>query len=186
MKALLIARTEGTMAAVRQCTDGKSRIEHMKVMLPQRIEDGHFINCSGDKIGTWDGEDQEIFPLERLVNATRCTDALMNEIYKPINGLFGTASERAKTKDECEGYCEPDAEGYCEPDAEGDDVIDVEIEPDKSGFGEDVSILKDINKAIEKGKLKKAKSLLEASKEILDHDDYKSLKKQIKKAAKNG
>jgi len=154
------------MAAVRQ-GDRKSML---KSMMPQRLEDGKLYNVNGTVIGSWpDAEDQEIIPFDRIENVSRVTEAFLTEIFSNVNQFLGTASEREELSDVEEADTVGDVLSDPEP---GEDLLDETFDTGP------------IEKAIAKGKLKKAKALLEANKEVMDHDDYKALKKQIKKQGK--
>ena len=156
-KATIIAVTEVSMAALRQLKG--DRKEYAEIMLPQRLEDNKLINFKDQVIGTWDGEDQEIYPLEYM-KQKMVTDAWLNKLFAPINGFLGTASEREEEDDEFEETPEP--------------IEEIETDYDPIN----------IEELIKKGKFKKAKKLLKEDKELIDDAEYKTLMKQIKKGMK--
>ncbi len=173
-KSYVMAKTNTAMAAARQIKTGADKKDWIGYMLPQKIENGHMINFRGQNLGLWDVEDQEIVPMEVYTDQKVVTDAWLNKIFEPINKLFGTASEQ-KAIEESEDECSNDS-GSSDSDS-SDDVSDSGADSEDVEAQIDTSKL---DKAIKKGKAKKAKELLAKLKDGISKADYKDYKKQIK------
>lgn len=193
MKKFIIGKTAASMVALRQIKTGSDKIDFMAYMLPQKVEDGKLYNCRGNCIGSWDAEDQELFPVERVLEASRFTDALLNEVLTPINKLFGSASEQellinADDPLEDENEIDDDVEEAevvdDEPKKKGKKgKKDPEPEPEEDEAPDAVDTVDAIKEAIKGGEFKEAKKMLKALGE--DHPKYAKLKKKLKEA-KNG
>lgn len=147
-----IAMIETAMVVCRQW----NKLDAVRRLLPQKLEDGLLYNFHGQVIGSWDAEDQELCKLERVMDATKVTDALLNDIMKPANQLFGSAAEREEVEDDDDSEIEEASEA-----PETEETVDQDEEMD-------IKALKKQLKKLEKGT-----------------KEYKKLKKQIK-GLKNG
>lgn len=154
------------LVSLRQLGNGKSmsRTEFARLMLPHEVKSGQLKSIEGKKLFDWSGEDCEVIPA-KLFDQKVATDAWLNNIVTAVNvNLLGSASEQAEDEDE------PD-EDINEPEDINDDVV----APDDEAV--DTSAL---DKAIKKGKGKKAKKLLAEIEDELSKAEYKTYKKQIK------
>jgi len=157
--AVLTAR----LVPVQQLGNGKMGVvEYARLMLPHKLVDGKCFGIDGEEMKDipFEGKEDCIIIDEKYFAQKMVTQAWRNNIVAGINhNLLGSASNQA----EAEAEPEPETD---EPETD---------EPEQEGFPE-------FDKAIEKGKFKKAKKLLEALGE--DHPLYKQYKKILKKASK--
>lgn len=151
------------MGAARQLIKGTGadRLAWMKHNLPQRIENGVLINYAGEEMGESNLPDQEFAKAERLTDAKVITDALMSDLFTPLNQTIFAKTAPTEKADE------PEDSPECEAAVEEGQVTDDEI-------------IKKLEKAIKKGKAEKAAELLDELKPCLDKKQFKTYKKQIK------
>lgn len=163
------------MGAVRQLIKGSTsdKLAFLQRTLPQRIEDGEFINYMGESIGKTDLDDQELVKVERLLEASQITDKLLTDIFHPLNTRIfidldkevdgePRNSKKAKKKSKKNNV---DALGEPEPSN------------DELSRQADITALK---KYIKKGSAKKASKLLKSLKDTLNKKAFKQYKKQVK------
>jgi len=133
------------------------KIDMLKKLLPQRIEDSSFLNFDGQVI----------------LGAGKLHDVVFHEdnIFEGVNRLTNKFFETFFTP--IDAFLNGDV-------AEEDEPVEDEIE-DATVDEPAIDLLGDIEALLEKDKVKKAKKFL---KEFEDHDDYKKAKKLIKKAGK--
>lgn len=166
MNDITLAKIDTAMGAARQLIKGTTadKLAYLMRHLPQSIVDGQLINYKGESIGATDLEDQVLVKVERLSEAKQITDALMTDIFHPINTrvLVAYAEEGEKELPKLEG----DKKGK-KKESKSEELADDEIQ---------------LIKAIDKGKAKKASKLLkELNKSgTLSEKQWKKYKKQIK------
>lgn len=174
----MISRVGATMTALRQLRG--DRKDFARLMIPQRLEGGQLLAVGGGVLGSWDGEDQEIYPAE-LMDQKVVTDAWLNKLFEPVNKLFGSASEQEAILNSsidglgAEGQI-PDEDGPEPAEEDDNSPSDLDIDAEESN-SVDTSKLE---KAIKKGNAEKAQKLLKGLKEDLPKDAYKAFKKQVK------
>ncbi len=135
----VIAKLEGAMAATRQIKTGADKLDFIMFMFPQQIKDGKLINFKGKIIGAFDADDQVLVEASRVLDATKVTDALMNDVFNPLNKLFGSAGERAEavTEDNEEEVIDLNEETAPAKDIDEDDILDaIEDAVDKDDLDE--------------------------------------------------
>ena len=155
------------MASLRQLKG--DRKDFMEAMLPQRVEGNSLINFKGNAIRHWEAPDQEIVPMELVSEQKVVTDAFLTKVFKYTNDFFFSVEEESSEEPE-------EVEEPVESDAIGRDPDE---EPEVEGHDEqlDTSAL---DKAIKKGKGKKASKLLAEIEGGMSKDQRKAYKKQIK------
>lgn len=149
------------MGAARQLIKGSGvdRLAWLRHNLPQKIEDGQLINYEGEVITDTNLPDQELVKLERLTEAKVITDALLTDLFHPLNTTLFVNTDKEPVEDTDEVVPDPIAT-----------LDEGEVDVDCSK----------LEKAIKKGKKEKAESLLADLKGDLAKDLYKTYKKQIK------
>lgn len=153
--------------------------EMLNYLAPQQIKNGQVLNFKGHVIaGLEDAEDQELNPMDTVETASRVTNALVDRLFKPFLDLLGDTTPVMSASDEdVEVEDEPEAEEVVdapkekkskkskksketEEVAEDEEVAEVEETEEDEAVPSQEDLLKDIKKAIKKGKAKKASKLL--------------------------
>ena len=184
------SQTQEYLGAIKVALRQKvSSYELLRTLLPQKLEGGLLINFNGLVIGDYIGADTELCSQERVDKTTKATDALYNDVFKPLQALFGSASEMADQKEldagDDENYVELKTPEEVEAEAEKPkkkkkskkaDVIGEEELPDMDKDSDYGEILSDKNLIKE---LKKELKTLEKGTKA-----YKKCKKELKKLKK--
>ncbi len=171
-KRTVIAVVNAHMVALRQLKG--DRKDYARLMLPQHIKNGMMFTAEGRELYSYEAEDQELYPAKLMTEQKVVTDAWLNKIFSPLTKLFGSASEQAAVPDDDEPI-ESDVIGR---DPDGDDEDEPEDEPETNDLSQDE--LGKLEKAIKKGKAKKAKKIFDELEGDMNDKQRKTFKKQIK------
>lgn len=156
----VIAKYEGIVATLRQIKTSADKLDFITLMIPQKIENGKLYNFKGKEIGAFDADDQELVDASRVLEATKVTDALMNDVFNPLNKLFGSAGERDTAKESDEEL---------RPDTDENDMDDIPAIDEED-------ILDALEDALDKGDATEArKQLALLPKSNDEYDDMKKL-----------
>jgi len=152
--------------------DNKERLQHMIA----KIEDGIIYDAKGKAMGNYEGEDAT-FITDADLELSRITQVKIQKIKESMLNYFNADTE---TVDEAR-QAEEDEEikDVVTDDVVTDDVVTDDVDEDL--FDEE-AVVEAFNKAVKKGKIKKARKLLDK----LSENDYPKTKKLEKKLSKVG
>ena len=154
----------GVIKALRVLGNGKeSRINFIKQNIPQQLKEGLLLASDGGTVGSWNGKDAEIYPVDLIENQKVTTDAFLNKVLTPVETFLGLNDPSDDGSSDA-GEDAPDEAPTEAPPADPNEVVG--------------SSYPKFEKAIKKGKLEKAKGLLDDLGK--DHPDYKKYKKILK------
>jgi antitoxin component HigA of HigAB toxin-antitoxin module len=155
------------LTAIQQLGNGKmGLIDYARLMIPHKLKGGMLYTIEGkemkDLAGYEDVADQEITPA-KLFEQKQVTQAWRNNVVHAVNQFINSPAEEPVEEAEVEEVEEVE-EKAVEEKAVEEKAVDTSA----------------IEKAIAKGKMKKAKKLLKELKSELSKEKYNELKEEIK------